>query len=1392
MNLTLYVNTKRYELDCTQLDPRTTLLQFLRDNEYVGTKLGCGEGGCGACTVMLSFYDHMNRGITHFGVNACLSPLCTLDGYHVTTIEGIGGTRKGLHPIQRRLALFHGSQCGFCTPGIVMALYAYFREYPNATMHEIEEAMDGNLCRCTGYRPILDAAKSLSKIKQEYTCGVDCPCFQNNPNEEGCNTTTSGCQGSSCSSSSSSTTEYSTHTHKSLEDSLLCEGLAEPIFPPALMKHIRSSLRISNHGVTWLQPIDLSTLLSYKTEFPSAKLVVGNTEVGIETKFKSMEYAVLINPSHVPELKAIQVQSDGIYIGSAITLNSLRRFIQEISSTHPHISSYSLRGLVALQEMINWFASNQIRNVASIGGNIVTASPISDLNPMLCALNSSLTIMSHRGGRREMPIKQFFLSYRKVALEPDEILLNVFIPFTSQWEFVVPFKQARRREDDISVVTAGIRVCLLPTESDWLIQDCELAFGGMAPTAVCATGVRDVMVNRIWGNEVIEEGLARLGLDLALPADVPGGQAEYRLSLAVSCLFRAFIRVTSDLQQVILLNEEMSTSSTHSLPPTPVLAPCDMSAARGFVSLEKPPTRGEQRFTKHVGGLTGEGGQQQQDQDQKSSERKPVGEPLMHKSADLQVSGEAMYTDDISGPANTLHAALVLSTRAHARILNIDYSIAESCPGFIGFVDAKDVVGSNDIGAIVKDEEVFATAESKHYGAVLGAIVASTHQQAVYAAGKVLVSYEDLPAILSISDAIASNSFYPDIHGIESGDINNAVRDSAVVVEGEVWIGGQDHFYLETNCTLVVPQENGQMEVFSSTQNPTKTQNFCALVCGVPVNHVVCRCKRMGGGFGGKETRSVFIACTAAVAAQKFQRPVKINIERDVDMSITGQRHAFLCRYRAGCTADGVLTFMDAQLYSNGGYSLDLSVPIMDRALFHSDNAYRWSTMRVVGKVCRTNMPSNTAFRGFGGPQAMVMAETVMEHLAHVSGYSVHDMRTKNLYREGDCTHFLQRLVEYQVPSLWTQLVLNADYERRKSEISVFNTQNRWRKRGICMLPTKFGISFTAQFYNQGGALVHVYTDGSVLVSHGGTEMGQGLHTKIIQIAARALGISDSSVHISETATNVVPNTSPTAASASTDLYGMAVLDACNQILSRLKPVMDTMPNESWSKIVNAAYFQRINLSAQGFYVIPGDRCGYNWSLSAQENAALGQPFNYFTQGVACTEVEIDVLTGDSRILRADILMDLGKSINPALDIGQIEGAYMQGFGWSTMEELVWGDSQHPWVRPGQLFSRGPGTYKIPAFNDVPCDMRVHLADTNNRFAVHSSKAVGEPPFFLGCSAFFAIKQAMHAARTDSGHLDFYPLNLPATSERIRMGCADKLSQMCAKNDTQYQSKGSW
>lgn len=1312
--LVFFVNGKKVVEE--HAEPETTLLTYLRRKlGFPGTKLGCGEGGCGACTVMISRFDQIQKKIIHYAANACLAPVCSLHHAAVTTVEGIGSTKTRLHPVQERIARSHGSQCGFCTPGFVMSMYTLLRNSPEPTMEEIENAFQGNLCRCTGYRPILEGFRTFSRD----TGG----CCGKKGKNQGC-----------CMDKEEKTNlSTSTPLFNSAEFQPF-DPTQEPIFPPELLiqkKDYQKLLCFRGERVTWVQPSSLAELLSLKSQYPEAKLVVGNTEVGIEMKFKNLLYPVILAPALIPELTSVQQTKEGIAFGAACSLTCIEEVLKKAVADLPH---YQTEVFKAVLEQLRWFAGQQIRNVAAVGGNIMTASPISDLNPVFMASGSKLTMMSIDGRRTIQMDGKFFPGYRKTVLKPNEILMSVEIPYTKKNEYFSAFKQASRREDDIAIVTCGMRV-LLTTGNQ--VEDIKLSYGGMAPVTVLAGKTCQKLVGREWNEALLQDACQLLSEEMALSPDAPGGMVAFRRTLTLSFFFKFYLTVVEKLSKDLNGNSNPAD-----------LIPAQYRSATGLFHKDLPSSL--QLFQEVPAG---------------QSPEDMVGRPLMHLSAAKQACGEAMYCDDIPHYENELYLALVTSTKAHAKLISIDTAEAQMVPGFVCFVSAKDIPGSNVTG-ILHDETVFAEDKVTCNGHLIGGIIADTKAHAQRAAKSVKVAYEDLPPIITIEEAIEKQSFYGSFKKIENGNIQQGFEDSDYTLEGEIHIGGQEHFYMETNCTLAVPKgEDGEMELFASTQNPTETQVLAATALGVPSNRILVRVKRLGGGFGGKESRSAVVSTAVAVAANKTGRPVRCMLNRDEDMLITGGRHPFIGRYKVGFMKNGKVIALDVTHYSNAGNTQDLSHAIMERSLFQMDNTYKISNIRGVGYVCKTNLPSNTAFRGFGGPQGMMIAESWMNDVAAKIGLPAEQVRRLNLYNEGDLTHFNQKLEGFTVARCWDECLVKSNYHQRRKQIEHFNSQHRWKKRGMAIIPTKFGISFTLPFLNQAGALVLVYKDGSVLLTHGGTEMGQGLHTKMVQVASKALGIPASKVHISETSTNTVPNTSPTAASASSDLNGMAIYNACQTILQRLEPFKSSKPDGTWEEWVSAAYLDRVSLSAAGFYKTPVT--GFNFETKQ------GTPFSYFTYGVACSEVEIDCLTGDHKNLRTDIVMDVGKSLNPAIDIGQIEGAFVQGLGLFTLEEMRYSPE-------GNLYTRGPGMYKIPGCGDIATEFNVSLLrNCPNSKAIYSSKAVGEPPLFLAASIFFAIKDAINSARSEVGLTGPFRLDSPATPERIRGACVDIFTEMC-------------
>ncbi|KAM1554024.1 hypothetical protein ACFX15_006484 [Malus domestica] len=1292
----LYVNgVRRVLLDGLA---HLTLLEYLRDIGLTGTKLGCGEGGCGACTVMVSHYDKELKKSFHYAVNACLAPLYSVEGMHVITVEGLGSHKQGLHPIQESLARSHGSQCGFCTPGFIMSIYALLRSSQKPPSEEqIEECLAGNLCRCTGYRPIVDAFRVFAKTDDtpyintstlsseggEFVCpSTGKPCSCGLKSESSCTTHESGTHSKRYAPVSYSEIDGSTYTDK------------EFIFPPELLLRKSTYLSLTGFGgLKWFRPLRLKQVLELKEKYPDAKLLVGNTEVGIETRLKKIQYKVLIFVTHVPELSKLTVKDDGIEIGSAVRLSELLKVLRTVITER---TAHETSACKAFVEQLKWFAGVQIRNVASVGGNICTASPISDLNPLWMASRAKFQIIDCKGNIRTTLAENFFLGYRKVDLTSGEILLSVFLPWTRPFEYVKEYKQAHRRDDDIAIVNAGIRVHL-EDRGGWVVSDASIAYGGVAPLSLSAMRTKIFLIGKSWNQEVLQGALKVLQEDVLLKDDAPGGMVEFR--------------------------------------------------AQDYEVIKRGTA---------------------------------VGSPEVHLSARLQVTGEAEYADDTPLPPNGLHAALILSRKPHACIRSIDDSGAKLSPGFAGIYLAKDVPADNNIGPVVEDEELFASEFVTCVGQVIGVVVADTNENAKLAARKVHVEYEELPAILSIQDAIDAKNFHPNTERcFRKGDVDICFQSSQCdhVIEGEVRVGGQEHFYLEPNSSVVWTMDGGnEVHMISSAQAPQKHQKYVSHVLGLPMSKVVCKTKRIGGGFGGKETRSAFIAAAAAVPAYLLNRPVKITLDRDTDMMITGQRHSFLGKYKVGFTNEGKVLALDLEIYNNGGNSLDLSLSILERAMFHSDNVYEIPNVKIVGRVCFTNIPSNTAFRGFGSPQGMIIAENWIQRIAAELKKSPEEMKEINFQGEGSILHYGQQLKHCTLGPLWNQLKSSCEFSRARYQVDQFNIQNRWRKRGIAMVPTKFGIGFTLKHMNQAGALVHVYTDGTVLVTHGGVEMGQGLHTKVAQVAASAFNIPLSSVFISETSTDKVPNASPTSASASSDMYGAAVLDACEKIKARMKPIASQQNFSSFAELASACYVERIDLSAHGFYITP--EIDFDWTTGK------GNPFNYFTYGAAFAEVEIDTLTGDFHTRVANVFLDLGYSLNPTIDVGQIEGAFVQGLGWVALEELKWGDPAHKWISPGCLYTSGPGNYKIPSINDVPFKFSVSLLKGHpNVKAIHSSKAVGEPPFFLASAVFFGIKDAIRAARAEVGSNEWFPLDNPATPERIRMACLDEIIEPFVSTD---------
>ncbi|MBS0440409.1 MAG: xanthine dehydrogenase molybdopterin binding subunit [Proteobacteria bacterium] len=749
-----------------------------------------------------------------------------------------------------------------------------------------------------------------------------------------------------------------------------------------------------------------------------------------------------------------------------------------------------------------------------------------------------------------------------------------------------------------------------------------------------------------------------------------------------------------------------------------------------------------------------------------------VGIVRAHESAHLHVAGEAAYIDDLPELAGTLHCALGLSPVAHGQLKGIALDTLRALPGVVAVLTAADIPGVNDCGSIIKDDPILADGELRYLGQPVFAVIARTREAARRAAAqaKAVLQIEPLPAVIAPLEAHAQGQYVlPPMH-LQRGDARAAIAAAPHRLKERFEVGGQEQFYLEGQISYAIPLEDGGMRVHCSTQHPSEMQHLVAHALGLHAHQVQVECRRMGGGFGGKESQSALFACVAAVAARRLSRPVKLRLDRDDDFLITGRRHCFWYEVDVGYDDAGRVLGAEVTMVSRAGHSADLSGPVMTRALCHFDNAYWLPDVAMHGFCAKTNTQSNTAFRGFGGPQGAIAIERILDSIARALGKDALDVRRINFYGQGQSTPYGQKVEDNVIHELVAELEATSDYRARRTAIAAFNATSPVLKRGLALTPVKFGISFNVKHFNQAGALVHVYSDGSILVNHGGTEMGQGLNTKVAQVVAHELGVPFESVRVTATDTHKVANTSATAASTGSDLNGKAAQDAARQIRERLAACAAQLFGGAaaavrfgggqvevngislpFAELVTKAYHERVQLWSDGFYATPG--------LSWDRDTLQGRPFYYFAYGAAVSEVLVDTLSGEWKLLRADVLHDVGRSLNPAIDIGQVEGAFIQGMGWLTMEELVW----HP--QSGMLMTHAPSTYKIPTANDCPADFRVRLFENDNaEDSIHRSKAVGEPPLLLPFSVFFAIRDAISSV---GAHRVDPPLSAPATGEAI-------------------------
>jgi xanthine dehydrogenase molybdopterin binding subunit/xanthine dehydrogenase small subunit len=1244
--------------------PTTTLLDWLRRSGRTGSKCGCAEGDCGACSVAIVERTAAGQP-TYRAINSCIALLPSFAGREVVTVEGLacGAT---LHPVQQAMVEHGGSQCGYCTPGIVVSLFEAYHRSDATGAGRINDQLCGNLCRCTGYRPIRDAAAAVLASRPAG------------------------------------------------EADALAARLLRPV--PAL-----APLHYQGAGERFFRPGSLAELFALKQRHADAVLVAGATEIGVELNKKFRAFPTLIATEGVPELTRLTSTPVAWRIGGAVTLTAIE---EALGNDFP-----------SLAKMLAVFASRQIRNRATLGGNLVTASPIGDSAPVLLTLDASVVLAS-TSGERTVPLSDFFTAYRQTQLRPDEILLEIIVPqantaagLTRRADFQ---KVSHRRELDISIVAGASCVDL---DAAGVVRRARLAYGGVAAMPVRARRAEAALEGRTL--EAAGAEVAAILRDEFKPIDDVRGSAAYRRGLVVS-LWEKFVAGETSLAMD---------------------APPEFTAGRVWAAPE--PSR-----------------------------------QLRHESAVGHVTGRAHYVDDTAQRRPMLEVWPVMSPHARAKIRHRDATAARARPGIVAVLMADDLPGENNVGPVRHDEPLFATDEVLYHGHLVAVVVGESVAACRAAAALVRIEYEPLPPVLTLADAAAGDSYHNPVRVLQRGDPEAALPMSPHRLSGEFTLGGQEHFYLETQAAWAECGDDGDVFISSSTQHPSEIQAIVAEVLHVPRHKIVVQSPRMGGGFGGKETQGNTPAALVALAAVKTGRPVRLQWDRDLDMMLTGKRHPFHACFEVGFDGDGRIRAAVIDLVANGGWSLDLSQPILERAMFHVDNAYYMPALRVTGRAAKTNVASNTAFRGFGGPQGMLVIEEIIDRVARTLGLAPEVVRERNFYHgtgETNRTHYGSDIGDNRIQTLWRAAMESAGFAARRDAVGEWNRTHPRIKRGLAVTPVKFGISFTLTHYNQGGALVHIYQDGSVQVNHGGTEMGQGLHTKILGLVMRELGLPAERIRMMKTSTDKVPNTSATAASSGADLNGAAVRAACATLRERMAPVAARLLESAagaalsrdlehdgpegrgvkpllqlayedgqvfdrarperrvpFGQLAQRCYMERISLSATGYYATPGIH--WDWNKSA------GRPFAYYAGGAAVSEVEVDGYTGMTRVVRVDIVHDVGDSLNPGLDRGQIEGGFVQGLGWLTSEELKWNAQ-------GRLLTHSASTYQIPAISDAPMEFNVTLLPhAANPHAVHGSKAVGEPPLMLAISVREAIRDAVAAFGAPGGEVR---LASPATGEAV-------------------------
>lgn len=1212
----------------------STVLDYVRYfKRLTGTKIGCREGDCGACTILVG--DFENGKLVYRSMTSCLMPLGNAAGKHIVSVEGINMTK--LSPIQQTMIDTNGTQCGFCTIGFVMSLTGFVMNEKPATYDNAIASIDGNICRCTGYKSIERAAKILTdKVAEKPTA----------------------------------------HTLAWLVDNQ---------FIPDYFLNIETRLQELKAKIN-----DNQLPIIYNKLF-----VGGGTDLLVQ-KAHTVKKASVRHLFDDNRLQTIYFKNGRCHIGASVTVTAFAESAL-IQSYFPNLAKH-----------IKLVSSTPIRNMATLAGNLVNASPIGDMTVFLLALDSDL-VLTKNGEKRTIKLKNFYKAYKQTDKAADEIIEQIIFTPPSAHSFFNFEKVCKRTHLDIASVNSA---CQITLNNDGIIENIYLSAGGVFAYPKYLSNTVTFLKGKVLTEATIGEAQVILQQEVAPISDARGTETYKRLLLKQ--LFTAHIN-------------QLQSPDKHI------------------------PAKNDIHKNAVIGAVGG----------------------LGNIDAVGHVTGKSIYTDDIPVMEGTLFVKIFDSPVAHGIIKSIDFSEAEQLEGIVKIFSYKDVPGENQIGGIIPDEPLLADHDVHFQGQAILLIVADNEDAAEEAIKLIKIDIELLPIITNPREAFAQGKLLCGSRKFVKGNVDEAFSRCNYIFEGKTESGGQEHLYLETQGAYAYPTEHDSVKVYSSTQGPTAVQRTIARVLGVGMNKIEVDVARLGGGFGGKEDQASGFGAYAAMVAWVLKRPAKCIPHRMEDMRMTGKRNPYSSDYKIGFDADYNIMAYEATFYQNGGAAADLSPAIMERTLFHATNSYSIPNAFVTAHSCKTNLPPNTAFRGFGGPQGMFVIESALDHAAKNLGVDKTTLQRKNLMDNGDEFPYGQIVADCEAKHCWDEVAKQYNLATIQEDIAKFNQANKLFKKGLSMMPICFGISFTNTMMNQARALVHIYTDGSVGISTGAVEMGQSVNTKMMQVAAKYLGISIDNIKLETTNTTRVANTSPSAASATADLNGKAVADACQQIMQRLCKMVaeikvlgnhevvtivdaaifvDSVQTDlNWLHIIQHAFVRRINLSAKGHYATP--------IIKFDKMIEKGHPFAYHVYGTAMTITTVDCVRGTYEIDAVNVMHDFGTSMNRSVDLGQCEGGIVQGIGWMTMEEVVYNTN-------GKLLSNALSTYKIPDIYSVPKALNVHFLNTDGTdMAILKSKAVGEPPLMYGIGAYFAIRNAVLAFNSNAA-IDY---EAPITPEKVLM-----------------------